>query len=168
MRTYGELSGRGAFMWFVVADRLEGPALSVDLWRDLWYVCMFRRTIGGNYCYHVQSMPIVDVEGVVDSVGKCLQVCTASNPSRRQTSQWMAAEPQLLWFTEFKCLYVTKSVLFRFKYFVACKHSELKCYHELFFTNVRIEVIFVSASPNQWQSVSSQQYHCSAASYVIT
>jgi len=33
---------------------------------------------------------------------------------------------------------------------------------------VPIEEIFVNVSPNQCQSVSSPQFHCSAASYVIT
>ena len=74
----------------------------------------------------------------------------------------------LLSLTQFKCLYITQSVLFLFKYFLACNHSKRKCQHELCLGSVRTEVIFGSHSPNQWQSVSSPQYRSSAASYIIT
>jgi len=74
----------------------------------------------------------------------------------------------LLWFTEFRCLYITKSVVLLFQYIFASNHSKYKCQDQVCPSSVRIEVIFFSASPNQWQSVSSPQYHCIAASYVIT
>jgi len=49
-------------------------------------------------------------------------------------------------------LYITKSVLLRFKCFIACKHSKVIRYHELCPTSGRIVVIFY-ASPNSRQSV---------------
>jgi len=88
---------------------------------------------------------MVDVEWFDACDGKCLQVCSVTSqqtiPITVNVSR--AIKDKIGVFTEFKYVYITKSVLFRFKCFLACNLSKFIRYHELCPSSGRIDVIFV-------------------------